>query len=112
MMAAAKITFLLTSSRVSLRKISKRNKEREHGRKAEKERNLLTKFTQNDELRRKILDTGDAYLVECAGVDKTWTCGIRLDDERRFDASQWKGTNISGFALMRGRDELRKNTEG
>lgn len=67
---------------------------------------LLEKFRQNDELRRKLLDTGDAYLVECAGSDKTWACGIKLDDARRFDASLWDGQNILGFTLMQVRGSL------
>ena len=68
---------------------------------------LMAKFSQNDSLKQKLLETGDAILVECAGSDKVWACGIRLDDDRRFDASQWSGTNILGFALMQVRDELK-----
>ena len=49
-------------------------------------RGLMAKFSQNEELKKKLLDTGDAYLVECAGSDKVWACGIRLDDEDRFYA--------------------------
>ena len=70
-------------------------------------RALMAKFTQNDDLRQQLLDTGDAYLVECAGSDQVWACGIRLDDEKRFDASNWKGSNILGFALMEVREQLR-----
>ena len=36
---------------------------------------LLAKFTQNEDLKKKLLETGDAYLVECAGSDKIWACG-------------------------------------
>ncbi len=68
---------------------------------------LLAKFSQNDALRQKLLDTGDAYLVECARSDKIWACGIRIDDDRRFDASKWDGQNILGFALMQVRKALR-----
>lgn len=67
---------------------------------------LLAKFSQNDALRQKLLDTGDAYLVECARSDKIWACGIRIDDDRRFDASKWDGQNILGFALMQVRGTL------
>ena len=70
-------------------------------------RALMAKFTQNDDLRQQLLDTGDAYLVECAGSDRVWACGIRLDDEKRFDASNWTGSNILGFALMEVREQLR-----
>ena len=69
-------------------------------------RGLMAKFMQNDDLKQKLLDTGDAYLVECAGSDKIWACGIRLNDDKRFDASNWTGSNILGFALMEVRNAL------
>lgn len=69
---------------------------------------LIAKFSQNEELKKMLLDTGDAILVECAGSDKIWACGIRLDDNRRFDALNWDGSNILGFTLMRVRDFLKQ----
>ena len=30
------------------------------------------------------------------------------DDDRRFDAAEWKGDNILGFALMEVREMLKK----
>ena len=71
-------------------------------------RGLMAKFSQNEDLKQKLLDTGDAYLVECAGSDKIWACGIRLNDDKRFDASNWTGDNILGFALMEVREMLRE----
>ena len=70
-------------------------------------RGLFAKFSQNADLKQKLLDTDDAYLVECARTDKVWACGRRLDDDRRFDASQWDGENILGFALMEVREMLK-----
>ena len=61
---------------------------------------LMAKFSQNQELLEKLLGTGDSWLVECAGSDKIWACGIRLDDEKRHDTTNWTGTNILGFTLM------------
>lgn len=58
------------------------------------------------DLKQKLLDTGDAFLVECARTDKIWACGIRLDDDKRFDAANWDGENILGFALMEVRRRL------
>ena len=69
---------------------------------------LMAKFIQNEELKKMLLDTGDAILVECAGSDKIWACGIRLDDNRRFNASNWDGSNILGFTLMRVRDYIKR----
>lgn len=63
-------------------------------------RGLLAKFSQNPDLRKQLLNTKNAYLVECAHSDKTWACGIRLNEPERFDATKWTGQNILGFALM------------
>ena len=63
-------------------------------------RGLLAKFSQNEELKQKLLDTGDAWLVECAHSDVIWACGARLTEEERFEAAKWRGQNILGFALM------------
>ena len=69
-------------------------------------RALMAKFEQNEDLKQKLLETGDAILVECARTDKIWACGIRLDDDKRFDAANWDGENILGFALMEVRKRL------
>ena len=72
-------------------------------------RGLYAKFSQNPELKKQLLDTGDAWLVECAHWDKTWACGVRLNDPNRFDTQNWQGDNILGFALMEVRAMLRDN---
>ena len=58
--------------------------------------------------RVKSLLIEDAVLVECAASDRAWACGIRLNNLKRFDASNWTGENILGFALMEVRDGLKK----
>lgn len=73
---------------------------------------LKAKFSQNDELKKKLLDTEDAFLVECAWSDQIWTCGIGLDDDRRKDTSSWRGMNILGSTLMLVRSELRAMESG
>ena len=70
-------------------------------------RGLLAKFSQHDDLRQKLLGTGDAYLVECARSDRRWACGIGLYDDDRRDIDRWKGKNILGFALMEVRESLK-----
>ena len=72
---------------------------------------LYAKFSQNEELKKKLLATQDAYLVECAGYDRIWSCGVRLNDEKRMDAGHWKGQNILGFALMDVRRRLAAEQE-
>ncbi len=74
-------------------------------------RRLRAKFSQNEDLRQKLLDTGDAYLVEFAGSDKNWACGVRLKDDKRFDAANWTGDNLLGFALMEVREVMKGTTK-
>lgn len=70
-------------------------------------RGLHAKFSQNDELKGKLLSTGDAILVECTKTDRHWACGIGLYDNLRFDAKNWTGKNLLGFALMEVRNQLK-----
>lgn len=72
-------------------------------------RALLAKFSQNENLKQQLLDTGNAYLVECAHKDIIWACGIRLTEEERYDISKWRGQNILGFVLMEVREALRQS---
>ncbi len=70
-------------------------------------RGLYAKFSQDAELKRLLLGTGDAVLVECTSNDRIWACGIDRDDDDRLSADRWKGQNILGFALMEVRNMLR-----
>ncbi len=73
-------------------------------------RGLFAKFSQNESLKKQLLDTGDVFLVECAQSDKIWACGIRLQDNERFDMNKWKGQNLLGFTLMEVRKALQTST--
>lgn len=69
---------------------------------------LLAKFSQNDDLRKLLLDTGDSILVECAVKDTIWGIGLSMNNPNRYDKSKWKGKNLLGKALMKVRGKLRK----
>ena len=71
-------------------------------------RGLMAKFGQNEKLRKMLLDTGDAFLVEAARSDAVWSCHLSVDDPNRLDASKWSGSNLLGFALMEVREALRR----
>jgi len=70
-------------------------------------RGLYAKFSQNEELKKQLLETDDAFLVECAYKDLNWACGWHLDDDERKDISKWRGKNLLGFALMEVREQIR-----
>ena len=71
-------------------------------------RGLWLKFSQNEELKQKLIDTGSDMLVECARTDKIFACGISMKDPMRFDMSKWSGKNLLGFALMDLREQFKK----
>lgn len=70
---------------------------------------LLEKFSQNDDLRKRLLNTKQNILAECAVQDKIWGIGLSMKDDNRFDLSKWQGENLLGFSLMIVRTELSKN---
>ena len=70
---------------------------------------LIEKFKQNDDLKQKLLDTGDAILAECAVQDKIWGIGISMTDPNKNDLTKWRGQNLLGFSLMLVREELQSS---
>ena len=67
---------------------------------------LLAKFSQNKDLKEKLLSTGNNILAEAARTDLVWGIGISIKDNARFDMNKWRGKNLLGFALMQVRKEL------
>lgn len=69
---------------------------------------LMQKFLQNNDLKDKLLETGDSILAECALQDKIWGIGKSIKNAERFDIMNWEGKNLLGYSLMMVRDEIRK----
>ncbi len=67
---------------------------------------LMEKFTQNDELRDKLLKTGKSVLAECAVKDTIWGIGLSMRDSDRFEMAKWKGQNLLGYTLMMVRETI------
>ena len=67
---------------------------------------LLEKFSQNKDLKKRLLNTGNDILAECAVQDKIWGIGLSMKDVNRWDMEKWRGQNLLGFALMMVREEL------
>lgn len=67
---------------------------------------LMEKFTQNDELRDKLLKTGKSVLAECAVKDTIWGIGLSLRDPGRLEMTKWKGQNLLGYTLMMVREAI------
>ena len=65
------------------------------------------KFTQNCDMRKFLLSTGDKILVEASPLDTIWGIGLSEKNETSRNPNSWRGENLLGFALMEVRDELR-----
>ena len=67
---------------------------------------LFAKFSQNPELKKRLLGTGDALLAECAVKDRIWGIGLSMNDPDRLDPSKWRGASLLGKTLMKVRETL------
>uniref|UniRef100_A0A7S2U3E3 NADAR domain-containing protein n=1 Tax=Lotharella oceanica TaxID=641309 RepID=A0A7S2U3E3_9EUKA len=72
----------------------------------------LHKFSQNAELKEKLMATGDRTMAEASPKDRIWGIGLHASDERAQDMSTWRGANLLGIALMTVREMLREEKEG
>lgn len=65
------------------------------------------KFTQNEDLKKELLATGDKILVEASPYDHIWGIAMSKDHPDCGNPSKWKGTNLLGFALTEVKELLR-----
>ena len=71
----------------------------------------MAKFSQNEGLRKVLLDTGDKMLVEASPFDRIWGIGMGANAAGVENPKNWKGQNLLGKALRRARETIR-NEEG
>ena len=67
----------------------------------------LAKFSQNNEMRLALLQTGDRRLAEASPHDNLWGIGLSACDPRASSADSWCGNNLLGQALENARELLR-----
>lgn len=65
---------------------------------------LKLKFSQ-EELKNKLVSTGNAILVEASPTDRIWGIGMN-ESQVNSTHTNWKGLNLLGRALMEIREEL------
>lgn len=68
----------------------------------------LEKFSQNPELKERLLATKDAILAECAVGDQIWGTGVSLKNPDCKCPEKWPGRNLLGEILMEVRADLAK----
>ncbi len=66
------------------------------------------KFTQQDDLRDRLLATGNRILAEASPYDLIWGVGFAAKDEAILNRDNWKGLNLLGKVLTSVRSLLRK----
>lgn len=64
------------------------------------------KFGQNGPLRRYLVSTAPAVLVEASPRDRIWGIGMGASNGAVREPERWRGLNLLGFALMVVREEL------
>lgn len=60
---------------------------------------LSEKFVEPG-IRKKLIDTGDKYLIEASPYDKIWGVGMGADNPDIYDTDKWQGLNELGHCLM------------
>ena len=65
------------------------------------------KFSQNEDLKKELLDTGDKIMVEASPYDRIWGVGLDENNPLILDKANWNGLNLLGDALMEVRNKLR-----
>jgi ribA/ribD-fused uncharacterized protein len=68
---------------------------------------IQAKFTQNGQLREKLLSTNDLIVVECNGRDINYANGLPLVSKDIFNKSKWRGKNELGEILMEVRGTIK-----
>ncbi len=69
------------------------------------------KFTQNQHLKEKLMETDNKTLVEASPNDKIWGIGLAEDVAKITDPSLWPGQNLLGQILTKIRDEFKEEIE-
>jgi len=65
------------------------------------------KFTQHEDLKKQLLETGDKVIVEASPYDCIWGVGLRASDPDILDEKNWRGKNWLGIAIMKVRDSIK-----
>jgi ribA/ribD-fused uncharacterized protein len=66
----------------------------------------LAKFSQNPDLKKEMLSTGNRFFVEASPFDHLWGIGMGEGEEGIEDPSYWMGLNLLGQALTLVRNEI------
>lgn len=71
----------------------------------------VAKFSQNEEFKKVLLESGDRIIVEASPQDKIWGIGLGEFDRRSRNPALWQGQNLLGLALMVTRNHIKNKGE-
>ena len=71
----------------------------------------ILKFTQHEDLKKRLLETGNRVLVEANPKDSVWGVGLDCYDPRILNDMLWRGQNLLGIVLMSVRDSLKRTSK-
>lgn len=63
-------------------------------------------FSQNPDLKRKLLKTHPKLMVEASPSDLVWGIGLARDDPLAWDQKNWRGKNQLGYIMTKVRDMI------
>ncbi|XP_019853895.1 PREDICTED: uncharacterized protein LOC100638431 [Amphimedon queenslandica] len=64
------------------------------------------KFTQNEDLKEKLMSTIGTTLVEASPRDRIWGIGLGASNPKALNRKTWRGTNWLGQAITEVREEI------
>lgn len=65
------------------------------------------KYSQDEGLKKILIETGEKILVEASPYDKVWGVGLSENDEKILESKHWQGRNLLGISLMIVRDMVK-----
>ena len=66
----------------------------------------LAKYSQNNNLKKRLMETRGTTLVEASPLDTKWGIGLNKNDPRAQKRENWLGTNWLGEVLTQLRDDF------
>lgn len=57
------------------------------------------KFTQNEDLKKQLLETGNKIMVEASPYDQIWGIGMGEEESGIDNPMNWKGQNLLGWVI-------------
>jgi len=69
------------------------------------------KFTQNPDLLKELISTGNKTLTEASPYDVIWGIGLRANDPRALCRETWLGSNWLGEAITKVREDIKKENK-